>query len=139
MLLPRSATHPVATWAEHLFNRLLLDHAERTGLNEEVARQFLRIGFAAKVTWALPLVGLRRNPKRRADELIRLGEVRNRYVHYKWKRRAYDDEERRDTIELQTVVERAERTVQYLHLYEEAVVFGGKRAAIGRLGRRPPT
>jgi len=63
--------------------------------------------------------------------MLRVTEIRNAFVHYKWKAEDMDteDSEKREH-DLELFVENIEVTVSYLRRLESQQVFGGRKRAI---------
>ena len=116
-----------ATWAEHFLNQLVVTGAKRKGLSEEDGVKMIRnLSFESKFTWVPKLLGFRAIALSHQKALRKLGELRNQYVHYKW--RGYSAKgEKLD--EYRQPVADFEKTVAYLGQYERREIFSGQKAA----------
>jgi hypothetical protein len=119
-----------ATWAEHWLNGLISTAGQRRKLqNDEVVQIIRDTPLRGKLTWLLGLFDLPRIADRHRNALIRLTDLRNGFVHYKWqgKNDAAMDQEDED---FKQVVTGFERTVKYLQGYTARNVFSG---SLGRV------
>jgi hypothetical protein len=121
------ATVLYATWAEHFLNDLVVTGAKRKGLSEDDGVQMVRgLSYRSKVAWVPKLLGFRSIAASHQTALLKLGELRNQYVHYKWRGRPADFE---GDDEYEKVVADFEKTVAYLARYERREIFSGRKAA----------
>jgi hypothetical protein len=110
-----------ATWVEHWLNQMIVTAAARRGLTDQERTQ-----------------ALRRLAARHQKALIEIGELRNTFVHYKWRRQPLDD---RSDKNLAGAVRNIDKTITYLRRFERREVFGGhqtRRFAKRRSGRTSP-
>lgn len=123
-----------ATWVEHFLNQLIQLGAIRRGLVEADAAEMIRgLSYRGKATWALPLLGFRRIAPGHVAALLKLGELRNRYIHYKWRGRPADAG---DNTEFADSVGTFEKTVAYLRRYQRREVFADRATAAKDYVRR---
>jgi len=105
-----------ATWFEHWINRVLTRNLR--SLNDREARQMLRdVSLRGKFTWLLGLVHGKQIPERHIRAILRVSDVRNEFVHYKYKLvdvDAWTDED--EPLRLQQ--QKAQAAVRYLTEFE---------------------
>lgn len=117
-----------ATWAEHFLNQLVITGAKRKGLSETDGVQMVRdLSYRSKVTWVPKLLGFRAIATSHQKALLKLGELRNQYVHYKW--RGYNPDLDEPEEEYANAVADFEKTVGYLGGYERREIYSGQKAA----------
>jgi hypothetical protein len=118
-----------ATWFEHWTNSLLRAVAERERVPEPDIISMLReASLRAKTSWLLRIFGLPRlNPDHR-NIALKLSDLRNGFVHYKWKSRS--DPDTQEERELQTAIASMPAVIRYLKRYERRIIFGDKKRLI---------
>lgn len=119
-----------ATWAEHWLNGLISTGGQRRNLHPDEIVQIIRdTPLRAKLTWLLDLFGLPRIADRHRNALIRLADLRNGFVHYKWQGKD-DAATNREEAEIEQAVTKFEATVKYLQAYMARKIFAG---SLGRV------
>jgi hypothetical protein len=114
-----------ATWFEHWINGVLTRRQNK--LDENRRRQMLReTSLKGKFTWLLPLIHQAEIPSRYVDAIIRISEIRNSFVHYKF---ILSDVDKRDEEEARHLADlaRAEKAIKFLKRLE-AKIFLSKQA-----------
>ena len=112
-----------ALWFEHWLNGLLRHLSRDYALSERHFADMLRgTNFEGKTTWLITL--LRGQPiySKHLKVIRRVLDVRNAFVHYKWK--VVDDDGRDQT---DVLLDDAEKTVKYLRSYERKYVLQGRK------------
>jgi hypothetical protein len=123
-----------ATWLEHWVNSLIVAGCAQTGLAPDTATEVIReTSFRGKYTW-LPLL-LRFPPIHPPHQaaVLRIAELRNRFVHYKWKGTSLDEldvAEERNERERTNGIAAVEKAIAYLLRYESKYVFRGGLSAV---------
>lgn len=119
----RVATLFYATWVEHWINSVVSIACERRGLPaDEVVAIVRDSSLKAKTGWLLRLLGLKRIAAVHRSAILRLADLRNAFVHYKWKpmnEQALADLDR----DYDALVKGFPKTVTYLQRYENEVLF----------------
>jgi hypothetical protein len=126
----------LATWVEHVLNELVSAGAARKGLADATIRQIIRdVPLSAKLGWLLPLLGLGALSPTRVPALLKLADIRNQFVHYKW---TYTDggREKDSGDATQRAIEKAREPIKYLAQYRARQLHLGtkkkvKRAIVG--------
>ncbi len=121
-----------ATWMEHLINGIVVIKLTREGRFSalSVLEVIRSVNPAGKLTWLLPLVGLPRLSEGHTAVLKELVELRNSFVHYKWRMVPLDDN--KEHIRLGRLLSKIERTVRYLKRYERRNAYHGFPSAARR-------
>ena len=102
-----------ATWVEHKLNHFVavlsvkrLRYADRDVMIRDSS-------YRAKMGWLLRLLGANRIPESHQSRIVKLMELRNSFVHYKWKASTEESEE-----ELKRTLGEMSGTVRYLQYFE---------------------
>jgi hypothetical protein len=117
------ATLYYATWFEHWINFFFMRKTHV--LDENEFRQMIRdVNVRGKYTWLLALAVGQRIPEKHLRAILRICELRNEFVHYKFKlvdADKFEDEvkQRRQTYQA------AENAVRYLEGFETKHLFKG--------------
>lgn len=121
------------TWFEHWLNWLIITIGKRRGLREDEVSQIIRdIPFRAKLTWIFPLLGLRHLPITHRNAIFKITDLRNSFVHYKWKGKDETADEREEQ-ELIDSLSNIEKTIKYLHQYENKYVYHRKKKVLQKI------
>lgn len=105
-----------ATWFEHWVNHLLTKRLKT--ISETERKQMLReTSLRGKLTWLLSLVHNASLPARHIDLILRVSEVRNSFVHYKF---IVSDVDRwgESKAQHQKDLSRIEHTIAFLRRFE---------------------
>lgn len=115
-----------STYFEHRLNELVMQQAKKTKITQANLPQMLRdVNISGKCTWLLEILGIPSIASEYALIINQISEIRNSFVHYKWKRNELGSN---DEKEFQTAaLEKAEEVVSYLYEYEETHVYCGPR------------
>lgn len=118
-----------ATWFEHWINNILLRGLQT--LDEREARQMIRdVNLRAKFTWLLALVHERRIPQRHINTIVHVSDLRNEFVHYKFRKLDIDNDD--DFRKLKSAHHSAEKSVRYLQRFEEQHFLKGSARGLSR-------
>jgi hypothetical protein len=121
------------TWFEHWLNWLIVTAGKRRGLSEDDLTQVIRdTPFRGKLTWMFPLIGLRPLPTNHKNAIFKITDLRNSFVHYKWKGKSGEIDKREDK-ELEDSLKLIERTVKYLRHYEDKYIFHQKKKVLRQI------
>jgi hypothetical protein len=83
-----------ATWLEHVLNKIVVVYGTRRKLSrEEIVQMIREANFRAKVGWVFRLLRAPSIPSEHLKVMNRLAEARNEFVHYKWKGRAFGEDD----------------------------------------------
>jgi hypothetical protein len=116
----RVATLLYATWIEHWVNHLVAVAAQRHGLQPCDTAELIRdVPLRSKLGWLSTLLRLKPIAPSHRKQMLNIVELRNSFVHYKW-RTASDDSITESDRSFQAAVARFQKTVAYLHRYEAA-------------------
>jgi hypothetical protein len=109
-----------ATACEHWINDVVSVFCRRKKVAEMDRTQILRDApYRAKCTWVLKLLGAPPIPERHVGKLTHLMDLRNEFVHYKWK--GSGDE--RDDNKMKQCLDGLRPTLSYLARYRRRVVL----------------
>jgi hypothetical protein len=114
-----------ATTTEHWLNDIVITLCRRRGLRREEAQQLIRdIPFRAKSTWLLRLLGASAMKPVHLKKLDRLMQLRNEFVHFKWKGVPLELDEQEEAKKFLTAWT---ATLRYLSRYRNRVIYRGLR------------
>jgi hypothetical protein len=118
-----------ATWLEHWLNSLVADLARRRRFHDTEISALLRdVPYKAKPTWLLRLLGFPPLSEKHVRSIVEIGEIRNSFVHYKWRLHDVDsDELKKEGERARRVAEQAEHAIRYLRSVETKYFLGGKK------------
>lgn len=106
-----------ATWAEHWANQVISIILSRRDFGENMISEVIReASFKGKITWLIALLDIPEIPDVHVNTLQRLAEIRNGYVHYKWKFQPIETLKDKES-EVKKLVGEVEQTVKYLQEY----------------------
>lgn len=118
-----------ATWFEHWINEIISILGHRKNLNENEINEVIRhISFRGKYTWLLKLLDFKELNKIHINLIFRLTDLRNSFVHYKWKERNNDFKN-----EEKFVMEKIEKTVKYIRNIENRYVYNNSKRKLSNL------
>jgi hypothetical protein len=112
-----------ATWFEHWINGVLI--RKNQALAERESCQMLRdVNLKGKFTWLLALVHGKRIPQTHVRAIMQIGELRNEFIHYKYRMLDVDQPDERKP-KLLNAFRSAETAIRYLQHFEERHFFKG--------------
>jgi hypothetical protein len=120
-----------ATYFEHWLNHTISVLGRRKNLSEGEITQIIReTQFRAKSTWLLRLLGFKRISEKHLSKMQSVVDLRNAFVHYKWKPYDPDDPVAEKEKELlKKILAEVEKTVRYLQsLHNRYLLHGKKRS-----------
>jgi hypothetical protein len=128
-----------ATYFEHAVNSLLAMQARRRRFSKDALLQMIReVSLPAKMGWVLELLGMKPINSVHRKRLLKLAELRNAFVHYKWLPKTDSDVAlfygKLDPV-TQSLKD-VEKTVSYLRRYEEQMFYEGQRKHVRTIVRR---
>lgn len=126
-----------ATWFEHWLNNVIVTTGRKRGLEGEEVFHIIRdTPFRGKLTWIFPLLGLRKLSITHRNAIFKITDIRNSFVHYKW--RGKDDaSNEREKKELIDCLANIEKTIKYLRRYENNFIFYGKKKTLRKIVSLP--
>lgn len=114
-----------ATWLEHWINYFIKTQAK--ALTEEEAKVLIReTGLKAKYQSLPPLLGMPRLSDIHISTALRIAELRNGFVHYKFVPIHMDELEKGEEHWIKDL-RKAENSVKYFQSYERKYVFQGSK------------
>lgn len=118
-----------ATWLEHWLNSIVADLARRRRFHDvEISALLREVPYKGKSTWLLRLLGFPSLSEKHVRRILEIGEIRNSFVHYKWKLHDVNsDEIKKKKERVRRVAEQADRTTRYLRSVEIRYFFGRKK------------
>jgi hypothetical protein len=127
-----------ATWFEHWINGVLTRRSRK--LDEDGRRQMLReTSLKGKFRWLLPILHSAEVPRSHLNTIIRIAEMRNSFVHYKFVMDDVEEWSKKDSEAL-IDIKRAEQTIKFLKRFETKLFLTpDSKKAISKLkrGRKP--
>ncbi|MGQ0553233.1 MAG: hypothetical protein ACT4PU_08425 [Planctomycetota bacterium] len=119
-----------ATWCEHWINSIVSAALRRRSFSDkDVASVIHETPLRGRIEWLPRLLGLRRIHPRHSSAVLKMAELRNGFVHYKWKGHDLDSD---DQAELRRCVPTFDDTVRYLQRYFRTHVARRSNASIRR-------
>ncbi|MCX4244205.1 hypothetical protein [Paraliomyxa miuraensis] len=114
-----------ATWFEHSINALLLHRSDSVGMTEKEAISMIReTSMSAKLGWLLKLLCLPLVATHHAKLMLKVADLRNAFVHYKWRPSPDLTPSKKETAR---ALANVEKTVAYMRRYERRVMYSGKK------------
>ena len=118
-----------ATWIEHTLNGFISSLARRMDFADNEITDIIReTSYKAKMSWMLRLFGRDSFNNSHINLIVKLMEVRNAFVHYKWK-----PESNQVRKETEALLSRIERTVKYIQEYERRNLLEVSRSKVKNL------
>jgi hypothetical protein len=112
-----------ATWFEHWINGVLI--LKLNTLDELEKRQMIRdVSLRGKFTWLLALIHQTRISQRHLNAILQVNNIRNEFVHYKYKLVDVDTW-KTEVQPLRQAEQKAEAAVRYLANFESRHFFKG--------------
>jgi hypothetical protein len=128
-----------ATYFEHAVNALLAMQARRRHFSKDALLQMVReVSLPGKMGWVLELLEMKPINSVHRKRLLKLAELRNAFVHYKWLPKT-DSDIALPYGKLDPVTQSlkdVEKTVSYLRRYEEQMFYAGQRKHVRTIVRR---
>lgn len=121
-----------AVWFEHWLNVMISTAGRRKGLPQEELIQILReVQFRGKSTWLLRVLGLKPINDAHLKRMQSIIEMRNGFVHYKWKAVEFDDISwEKDNELLIELLSGVEKTIVYLQRLANMQIYYGKKRSV---------
>ena len=105
---------------------------ERFALTEDEKQQMVReVSLLGKFTWLLPALGFKRVSPAVLKTIRQVVEVRNAFVHFKFKATNMDLEDE-EAARLKSLLSRVERARCYLEEYEAKHLYCGLKGFLPR-------
>ena len=106
-------------------NYIIQSACYNSEIDRKTTTEIIRnVNIGGKSTWLIKLLGLRPINEKHIKTILKTAELRNAYIHYKWKP---DNSKGKDENEhLKNVKE----MVKYLRTYETKIEFQGKKNII---------
>ncbi len=115
-----------AMWFEHTINRFIYSFAKRMNLPDMEIGEIIRAtSYKSKCSWLLRIFNKKPFKGLHINLLIKLMDVRNSFVHYKWK---VTNEQ--TNKEIRVILSNIEKTVRYVRGYENKYVLGISRREV---------
>jgi hypothetical protein len=126
-----------ATWVEHWLNALVDARCIALRIAEKDKVEIVRsVQLAGKATWLLALLKARRLAANHVQSILGIAELRNAFVHYKWKGFDMDGgEDKKDADRYKAWGQKIERTIKYLQRYESRELLHSSERRVRNLGR----
>lgn len=118
-----------ALWFEHKLNNFVSSLGRKKDLTMKEIESVIRdSSYKAKGSWLLRVFGVRSIDQSHMNTIAKLMEIRNSFVHYKWK--PSSEEAKR---EITALLERIEKTVKYLRYFEIKYLGKAPKRRVERL------
>lgn len=127
-----------ATWLEHFINSIIEGQCRKVGITHQEIVDILRnTPMRGKLSWVLFLLKLPRISLTKRKAIDDIMEVRNWFVHYKWKFEDIDNDAMEMKVE--TAVNKMDKIVKYLRQFERKNVIGFSPSRLRHLVRNSLT
>lgn len=127
-----------AIWFEHWINNLIVIYGKRNRLQQEEIVQIIRESNArSKFSWILKLLEAPKLMEKHRLLVLRLFDLRNSYVHYKWKGNVDDEDDKQEKDLINTLGE-IENTIKYFNQYESKYFYHSSKKKIRKLLKLKP-
>jgi hypothetical protein len=107
-----------ATWTEHWVNKIIIKGLEINAIPFAYVKQIIKeTNIRSKLSWLFYLLEFKQLPSNHVSKILKLMELRNEYVHYKWSGKPDKidmDQENALSIFLNEYC----KTIKYLSAYE---------------------
>lgn len=118
-----------ALYIEHKLNSYMALLASRKKLSAKDTESLIRdSSYRAKCSWLLHIFGIRALDNTHINTITKLMELRNSYVHYKWK-----PENEQLKKELEAMLGQIEKTVKYIRYFEAKYLALTSQRRVSRL------
>jgi hypothetical protein len=118
-----------ATWFEHWINGILLRGLR--SLDERERCQMIRdVGLRGKFSWMPAFIHGKRFPQKHINAVLKICDLRNEFVHYKYKMVDADDDS--DESRFKEAHKMAESAIRYFLKFEERHFFKGAARGVLR-------
>lgn len=118
-----------STWLEHWINNIIALILKKKKWNDkEIVEVIRNVSFQGKYTWFLKIIDLKKIDGTHLKKIIKVSELRNNFVHYKWKEYNQQSEK-----ELSDVLNDFEKTIKYLNQYQNELFFKNKKRTIKKI------
>lgn len=105
-----------ATWFEHWINSIVETALVRKNISRvEIIKILREVNIRDKISWLFKILGLKSISQKQRNKIIRIMDLRNNFVHYKWVPKNIDEEENNEKKALKGI----DNTVRYLHGYDK--------------------
>lgn len=121
-----------ALWLEHSLNGIISLLAGRKDFSEKEIEEIMRdTSYRSKSSWLPRALGGKSFSQAHVNLIVKLMEVRNSFVHYKWK--AVNEQANN---EIKVILSKIEKTVKYIRDYERKHILGVSKKKIRQLSKR---
>ena len=121
-----------ALWLEHSLNGIISLLAGRKDFSEKEIEEIMRdTSYRSKSSWLPRALGGKSFSQAHVNLIVKLMEVRNSFVHYKWK--AVNEQANN---EIKVILSKIEKTVKYIRDYERKHILGVSKKKIWQLSKR---
>lgn len=118
-----------ATWFEHWINEVISILAVKKDLSDKEVYEIIRnVSIVGKYTWLLKIFEFEEIEEKHLKLIMKLIELRNRFVHYKWNEKNDDLKNKEDIV-----MENIEETVQYLMDMENKYIYNNSKEKLNNI------
>ena len=117
-----------ATYFEHFINEILSLWAQKNSINHDVLKSLIKRGsLEDKYTWVLDLLRLPHFSKKHFKIIKSISELRNNYIHYKYKPEPANKPTSSEQKDWQMNSDAIEKAIKYSKTYRSRFVFQGEK------------
>lgn len=118
-----------ATWLEHTLNGFIHSFATQKRLSDkEIANIIRDTSYKSKISWLPVVFGKRPFKESQIKMIVKLMEIRNSFIHYKWQPNNANIKK-----ELEEIILNVEKIVKYVRSYESKYVIGLSKRRIKKM------
>lgn len=118
-----------ATYFEHWINEIIDIWAKRNGIGYEVSSNLIRkLNLEDKYTWLLSILKLPRFKEIHIKNIKKISELRNNYIHYKYKSEAINTPSEIKKTEWDNDFNNINKAISYTKRYRSKIVFNGNKS-----------
>lgn len=116
-----------AMWIEHWVNGIIHTLCIRDNISSKhIVNMIREVSFRGKFSWLLTILGFPTINSKHQQRIFILAELRNSYVHYKWKVKKEEDHNSENSL-LKETIESIESTIKYLQRLENSFIYKNKK------------
>jgi hypothetical protein len=124
-----------AVWFEHWINALIANLGYRKKLQEKETILIIReLSFHGKLALIPTLFELPKLNKNYVDTMLKVAEIRNGFIHYKWQGKS-EQVENQQKDELDKLIQNIGKVVKYLKSYEARHLYHGQKKMLRKINR----
>ena len=123
-----------ATYFAHCLNWLIVEICRKKKIDDDATRQLIReVNLRAKYTWVMTLLNNRSLKIGFVNSIIRISEIRNSFIHYKWPEKTFDEKQKLLDADFIKKLQVAEFAVKYLRRFTDHQLYRNQGRRVRRI------